>query len=60
MCNYCDGKETMNSDKNALAEVYEGSLVVTVTQYAYDPQDEIDTDFTFDINYCPMCGRKLV
>lgn len=57
MCEYCDFKkpkpffETLKSSVSCLKSGMTGLPILEIVQYAY----ELD----ININYCPMCGRKL-
>lgn len=59
LCPYCHGKadlnDTANSDFQALVDTSDPGYPVILVEH-YDG----DWDNTRVINYCPMCGRKLV
>lgn len=52
MCEYCKNKEKISEyiDKNKIY-IDEGELNITTSSG--------DITYSVDINYCPMCGRKL-
>jgi hypothetical protein len=65
MCDFCNGM--YNKDEARMYALkhptYSLSIIVNGKQYivvslSSDVNDLIEIDY--DINYCPMCGRKLV
>lgn len=53
---YCDWKDTENGAKGMSICIYEDKLGIDVSTSGYK-LDFLDTEI--DINYCPMCGKKL-
>jgi len=56
MCKYCERCEDMKNvradeDNNVKCQIFEGYIQMSEK---YD-----DWELTFNIKYCPMCGRKL-
>lgn len=49
-CSYCQGTDLLFKRNNVKIWV-DGNLRL------FDPKNKINTDI--DINYCPMCGRKV-
>lgn len=51
MCKYCEGEERIArfGDKNVMY-IYKGELSVS---------KDGNTTYSVDVNYCPMCGRKI-
>ncbi len=64
MCKYCDkGISTLFEDKYTKVKIVNnGSSVyceIENTRYFEDGFTSTGNDF-FDIEYCPICGRKLI
>lgn len=61
MCNCCNlvsgqEKDIGNAGKQTLyIERHNNTFSIKVELYAYEQEEEDETE----INYCPMCGRKL-
>lgn len=60
MCKYCEELKSLywDLDHDYIREVYielDGSMSVTPQQCCYETYQGIN----IQINYCPMCGRKL-
>nr|DAE76882.1 MAG TPA: Rad50 zinc hook motif [Bacteriophage sp.] len=61
MCEFCDGKQ------KKIENGYTYGIAKIVEQYSgnyyslhYDNSGEEYGEGEFEINYCPICGRKLV
>ena len=73
MCKYCEAKEGIRNQINTLefadgTIVDRGDLCVSIATKIDGKKSKLFIDanateenimFTFDINYCPMCGRKI-
>lgn len=73
MCKYCEGKEDISnrvfedgskfSDymvKVNIEKVFNKKmLIVKPVEYINGEKRQV-MRYTFNINYCPMCGRKLI
>ena len=67
MCKYCEMKETKYGPQGAM--ILETGRCDSFISFDYDEcyllETEIEADYDgtvyseFEINYCPMCGRKL-
>ena len=63
-CDFCMGDKIIQCEEgspNAEAEVYinPGYMNFIITENADDPQEQTETEFTFKIDNCPLCGRKF-
>ena len=60
MCDYCDKMESLHwDDRGIIREVYiEADASLTVNIDSYDDDD--DDSCNISINFCPMCGERLV
>jgi len=63
-CGFCGGNKILKCEEGsqqAEAEVYfgEGYMNFVLTENFDDPQEQTETEFTFRIDNCPMCGRKF-
>jgi len=64
MCKYCEGAKHLttckddypDNDDYGIAIFYPGILVA----YGYDIHGGGSNGISVRINYCPMCGKKLV
>lgn len=59
MCRFCDGK----SEKIENGYTYGNAMIVGDTynwHLSYNNSGNEYVSGQFDINYCPICGRKLV
>ena len=61
MCEFCDGKEKRieNGFTYGNAYITQNLLNKSYSLY-YDNSGDEYGEGEFEINYCPMCGRKLV
>ena len=64
MCEYCKGnvwdRETIESDNLMEYIVGDKKLLIASWTPAYDGHNaECNWEAEFEINYCPMCGKKL-
>ncbi|CAA66776.1 hypothetical protein phig1ep43 [Lactobacillus phage phig1e] len=72
MCEFCNFNGTYSTEKSLMLETYDRSEAIramgATVQKDYDGIPAIATWVTtpkcgyqngFDINFCPMCGRKL-
>ena len=61
MCKYCETKKfkTLNTtlDYSGLEIAISGGGILRVRNYNF--KKLFDTQDAVDINYCPMCGRRL-
>lgn len=74
MCKYCEGKEDISdkvyedgsrySDSICRVRIYKSEIygnVLEVTPVMYENGKKYNyLNHGFNINYCPMCGKKLV
>ena len=74
MCKYCEGKEDISdrifsdgskfSDSICRVRIYKSEIfgnVLEVTPVMYENGKKYNhLNHDFNINYCPMCGKKLV
>ena len=56
MCKYCDG--TIN-DRDCLFDVDDIRIYIGGSSLLFLDSEEYNIDENFEINYCPMCGKKL-
>ena len=59
MCRFCDGK----SEKIENGYTYGNAMIVGNTHNWHLSYDNSGNEYgsgRFDINYCPICGRKLM
>lgn len=74
MCKYCEGKEDISnktfsdgstySDSICRVRIYKNEIygnVLEVTPVKYENGKKYNNlNHDFNINFCPMCGKKLV
>lgn len=74
MCKYCEGKEDISnktfsdgstySDSICEVRIYKNEIygnVLEVTPVKYENGKKYNyIHHDFNVNYCPMCGKKLV
>lgn len=68
MCEYCEKKKDLvnsyelskkNDNYHGIDASIDGNIVyITASADVYEPGGY--EEITFRINYCPMCGRKIV
>ena len=64
MCKYCEKEKPLhrhNPEYMSFREYYSEIGCTNGKYYIYNSikTDERKCGFEFDINYCPMCGRRL-
>ena len=61
MCEFCDGKEKRIENGFTYGNAYiTKNLLNKSYSLNYDNSGDEYGEGEFEINYCPMCGRKLV
>ena len=61
-CEFCIGNKILRCEEGSPnAEVYvnPGYMNFIITENTDDPQEQTETEFTFRIDNCPICGRKF-
>lgn len=53
-CEVCQG-EIIYPNNDSSIEIYQGGLIITTGLEGYN----LLGGFDFEINYCPICGKKL-
>ena len=65
MCEYCDGKlvKELNMSKPLLSGYCDNlgqEILIVIKEKEIRIYNDEDAGYTYiDINYCPLCGRKL-
>lgn len=52
MCAYCEWGKDIGGDDSSIAIEHGNLLTFNTSEYGHDERQ-------VEINYCPMCGRKL-
>jgi len=72
MCNYCEFNGGYSAEKSLMLHHYDKSEAIGLIGAGIQKDDGIPSiatwvsttqcgyQYGFDINYCPMCGRKLI
>lgn len=72
MCEYCEGKEDISNrvfeDGSKFSDymvrvnienIFDNKMLIVRPVEYHNGKKEQKMKYTFYINYCPMCGRKL-
>lgn len=62
-CEFCE-KDNLYSDSaganQLVVEFYPDNRLLAIAAYGKDSDgEEVELEFSFRINYCPMCGKKI-
>ena len=60
MCEFCDGREKRIENGYTYGRAYIESTNYGYCYLCYDNSGEEYGEGKFEINFCPICGRKLV
>ncbi|VDG26010.1 hypothetical protein [Lactiplantibacillus mudanjiangensis] len=59
-CPFCHGKADLNDPSNSSFQINVDISDPNYPMISVSYMDDDDYDYTQVINYCPICGRKLV
>lgn len=60
MCDVCNGTESIEANENSdKLSINDNKLIITSFYTPYAGAKKLADNTTYNINYCPNCGKKI-